>query len=92
MPTYDLRNKETGEVKEMILSIAKKEEMVASGDWEQVFTSAPDLVSHTGSIIGKTSQDWRDKLKDISKKSGGNTGLSTEKKKKYGFVDNTINY
>ena len=35
MPTYDLRNTKTGETKEMILSISKKEEMVASGDWQQ---------------------------------------------------------
>lgn len=90
MPTYDLRNKETGEVKEFLISISKKEEMVESGEWEQVHLGVAELVTHHGSILSKTSADWRDKLKDIKKKSGGNSGLSAEKKKKYGWADNTI--
>jgi len=90
MPTYDLKNTETGEVKEFLISISKKEEMVASGGWEQVHLGVPDLVSHTGSILGKTSGDWKNKLDQIKKQSGGNSGLSAEKKRKYGLVDNSI--
>lgn len=90
MPTYDLRNTETGEVKEFLISISKKEEMVESGEWMQVHTSVPDLVTHTGSMLGKTSGDWKNKLDQIKKQAGGNTGLSAEKKRKYGFVDNSI--
>lgn len=90
MPTYDLKNTETGEIKEMILSISKKEEMCASGEWEQVHLSTAKIVTHTGNIINKTSGDWKDLMKKIKKESGGNTGLSAEKKRKYGFVDNTI--
>lgn len=90
MPTYDLKNTKTGEVKEMIISISKKEEMVASGEWEQVHLGVPDLVTHTGSVLSKTSGDWKNKLDQIKKNSGGNSGLSAEKKKKWGFVDNTI--
>lgn len=70
MPTYDLRNTKTGETKEMILSISKKEEMVASGDWQQVHLSAPKDVTHVGSMIGKTSSDWSDHLKNIKKSTG----------------------
>jgi hypothetical protein len=90
MPTYDLKNTETGEVKEFLISISKKEEMVASGDWKQLHTSTPELVTHTGSILNKTSGDWKNKLDQIKKQSGGNSGLSAEKKRKYGFVDNSI--
>jgi hypothetical protein len=90
MPTYDLRNTQTGEIKEMIISISKKEEMVSSGEWEQVHLGVPDLVTHTGSMLGKTSGDWKNKLDQIKKNAGGNSGLSAEKKKKWGFVDNTI--
>jgi hypothetical protein len=90
MPTYDLRNKETGEVKEFLISISKKEEMVESGEWEQVHLGVADLISHHGSVLGKTSGDWKNKLDQIKKTSGGNTGLSPEKKRKYGFVDNSI--
>lgn len=67
MPTYDLRNKETGEIKEMILSISKKEEMVASGEWEQVHLGVADLVTHTGTMLSKTSSDWQNKLSQIKK-------------------------
>ena len=43
MPTYDMKNTETGEIKEMILTIAKKEEMVESGEWTQVHLECPIL-------------------------------------------------
>lgn len=90
MPTYDMKNTETGEIKEMILTIAKKEEMVESGEWTQVHLGVPDLVSHTGNIVNKTSGDWKSLLGKMKKEAGGNSGLSAEKKRKYGFKDNTI--
>jgi hypothetical protein len=90
MPTYDLKNTKTGEIKEMILSISKKEDMVASGEWEQVHLGVADLVSHTGNIINKTSGDWKSLMNKMKKEAGGNSDLSSQQKKKYGFVDNTI--
>ena len=62
MPTYDMKNIKTGEIEEMIISIAKKEEMLASGEWEQKILGATALVTHTGNIINKTSGDWKDLL------------------------------
>lgn len=88
MPTYDLKNVETGEVKEMIISISKKEEMVASGEWEQVFLDTPRIVTHVGGIFNKTPDSWKDKLKDIKSKTGGN--LDDKITKKHGFKKNTI--
>jgi len=70
MPTYDMKNTKTGEVKEMFLKISEKEAMIESGEWEQVFTAAPDLVTHTGNMINKTSGDWKDLLKKIKKSAG----------------------
>lgn len=70
MPTYDMKNIKTGEVKEMFLKISEKEALVESGEWEQVFNSAPELVTHTGNIINKTSGDWKDLLKNIKKNAG----------------------
>jgi len=90
MPTYDLRNKETGEVKEMFLNISKKEEMVASGEWEQVHLGAPADVTHTGNIINKTSGDWKDLLKKIKKGATGNSSLSDAQRKKHGLSVSTI--
>jgi len=90
MPTYDLRNTKTGEIKEMLLTISKKEEMVASGEWEQIHTRAPADVTHTGNIINKTSGDWKDLLKTIKKGATGNTSLSDEQRKKHGLSVSSI--
>jgi hypothetical protein len=69
MPTYELKNVTTGEIKEMFLSISEMEEKIKSGEWITHFSSTPKIVSHHGSIIGKTSGDWRDVLKKIKKGS-----------------------
>jgi hypothetical protein len=91
MPTYDLRNTKTGEEISHLCTIAEKEAMVTSGEWEQFHSRMPADVTHTGNIVNKTSGDWKDLLKKIKKEAGGNTGLSQEKKRNYGFADNTIN-
>ena len=85
-----MKNVKTGEVHTMILKISEMEEMKASGEWDTVI-GAPSLVTHTGNMINKTSGDWKDLLKKIKKESGGNSGLSADKKRKYGLQDNTIN-
>lgn len=65
MPSYDLKNNETGEVENFLISITKKEEMVATGEWSQVFLGAPATVTHTGNIINQTSGDWKNHLQNI---------------------------
>lgn len=91
MPTYDMRNVTTGEVKEMIIPWSKKKEMLESGEWESVHLKMAPIVTHTGNIINKTSGDWKDLLKKIKEGSGGNSGLSAAQKRKHGLVDNSIN-
>ena len=91
MPTYDLRNKTTGEEISKLCTIAKKEAMVASGEWEQFHSRMPSDITHAGNIVNKTSGDWKDLLKAVKKGAGGNSGLSKEKKEKYGFKDNSVN-
>ena len=65
MPTYDMQNIKTGEVTEMIISISKMTEMVESGEWANQINSAPKMVTGVGSVLSKTSGDWKDKLKPI---------------------------
>lgn len=77
MPTYDLRNTGTGEVEEHFVSISKKEEMVESGEWEQVHRETADMVTHTGNILSQTSGDWRDLLKRVKKGSGRSNSIKT---------------
>ena len=73
MPLYDLKNKETGEVKEHFISISDMEELVASGEWEQVL-SVPHHVSEVGDVFSRTPDSFRDLKKAIKKGSGsGNT-------------------
>ena len=70
MPLYTFKNKETGELKDMMLSISAMEELKAQGEWAQHFASAPGLISQSGSTISRTSGDWKDHLKRIKKSSG----------------------
>ena len=79
MPTYDLRNTKTGEVEEHIVSIAKKEEMVASGDYDQVHTSFNEnhIITQHGGTLRNTSGDWRDLLSRMKKGSGRGNQIKT---------------
>lgn len=69
MPYYTMKNKMTGEVKEMLMKISEMEKMIASDEWEQIIGS-PSLVTHTGNIINKTSGDWKNHLQRMQKKAG----------------------
>lgn len=88
MPTYDLRNTKTGEEISHLCTIAEKEAMVASGEWEQFHSRMPADVTHVGGIFHKTPDSWKDKLKDMKSKTGGN--LDDKITKKHGFKKNTI--
>jgi hypothetical protein len=69
MPLYTFRNKETGETKDMVISVSSMQKLTEEGVWEQVI-GAPNMVTHTGNIVNKTSGDWKDHLKKIKKSSG----------------------
>lgn len=74
MPTYDLRNAETGEVEELIISHAEKVRLLDSGKYSGEVFSAPKLLGHTNGMLSKTDDSWKDILKTIKKHSGrGNT-------------------
>lgn len=68
-----MKNIETGEIKEMYLSISERESLLESGKYTQELAT-PNFVSQTGGTLSKTSGDWKDLLKTIKKGSGrGNT-------------------
>ena len=69
MPLYEMKNLQTGETSDMIVTIAKMEEMISSGAWKKVM-GAPALITHTGNMVNKTSGDWKDHLKNIKKSAG----------------------
>lgn len=74
MPTYDVKNVETGEEKEVIMSYSSLQEYLSSGEWTQVHKKSVELVRENGDVISKSPDGWTDLLKSIKKGSGrGNT-------------------
>lgn len=65
MPTYNFRNKETGEITEVVLSLAEREEVLQDPNMEQVHLGAPG-VAYRG-IGKKPDNGFRDVLKGIKK-------------------------
>ena len=73
MPTYTMKNLQTGEVKDMILSLRERDELLATQTYEQLL-STPKLVTSIGGTLSKTSSDWRNLMTKIKKEAGsGNT-------------------
>ena len=74
MPTYDIINKKTGEVKEIFCSYSNKEQAIKDEgkDWEYTM-SAPNLNMVTD-LDGKRSKqagsEWNSVLKKIDKAAG----------------------
>lgn len=77
MPTYIFKHKESGEEKEFFVSISKMQEMThpETGEWTQLI-QPPNTVTHTGSMIGKTSSGWKDLLGRIKNSSGRNNTIN----------------
>lgn len=59
----------------MFLSISDREEFLALGEWEQVHLTAPMTVTHTGGVLSKTDDSYKDLLKTIKKNSGRNNTI-----------------
>lgn len=71
MPTYSFRHETTGEEKDLYLSLSDREKFLKENpEWKQIHKGTPKIVSHTGSILSKTSQTYRDRLKQIKKNAG----------------------
>lgn len=70
MPLYNIRNKKTDIVEEVFLPYSSLEALIAEGEYVQVHLSAPSLISHTGNVINKTSDDWKEHLRRTKKAAG----------------------
>ena len=77
MPTYTLKNRETGEVEDKVCSIATMQELTdeETGEYDQIIGS-PRIVTHRGSVIGTTSGDWKNLVSKIKKGSGRNNTVN----------------
>jgi len=73
MPQYDFKNKETGEVTEVLLRISEYDQWtVDNPEWVRYFppSSAPKIVSGVKSTMRLAGRDWQDHLSNIKKGSG----------------------
>ena len=73
MPRYTMKHKQTGEVKEMILSLSEREEILSQGEWEQTLAT-PNFVQAAKSPLRMAGSGWGDVLGKVKSGSGrGNT-------------------
>jgi hypothetical protein len=73
MPQYDFKNKETGEVTEVLLRISEYDQWIVDNpEWVRYFpaSSAPKIVSGVKSTMRLAGRDWQDHLSNIKKGSG----------------------
>jgi hypothetical protein len=73
MPQYDFKNKETGEVTEVLLRISEYDQWIIDNpEWVRYFpaSSAPKIVSGVKSTMRLAGSDWNEHLKNIKKGSG----------------------
>jgi hypothetical protein len=70
MPTYNIKNKKTGEVKELFCSYDDKVKYLKNNpDWEYVI-AAPEIAYLGKSAIARTDSGWKDHLTRISDAAG----------------------
>lgn len=76
MPTYDIQNKKTGEVKEIFCSYNDKEKALKKEgkDWEYLI-SATGISYDTINPIRRAGSGWNDVLKGIKKASGPKSNI-----------------
>ena len=77
MPQYEFKNKETGEVAEVLLRLSEYDEWKENNpQWERYHSSesVPKVVSGVKSPMTMAGKDWERHLTNIKKNSGkGNT-------------------
>jgi hypothetical protein len=68
MPLYTLRNTETGEIEEVIISIASMTQKTESGKYVQI-PGAPSIVMGVGSPLKNTPDGFKDVLREVKRRS-----------------------
>ena len=66
MPTYNFKNKKTGEVWEDLMTIAEMEKFVKKRHIELLPPSQLNIVSGVGSVDSKTDSGWKEVMSKIS--------------------------
>ena len=76
MPTYEFRNKDTGEIFEKIMKISQKDQYLPDnpnvGSW---ITVAPSMGDSVRLGFGKHDSGWKETLAKISERTPGGKAL-----------------
>lgn len=75
MPTYTMINKETGEEKEMILSLSEREEFLKNEQWAQKLSTAK-FVSDTTSTLRRAGDGWKEVLSRVKSGTSKNNSIN----------------
>lgn len=75
MPSYTMINKQTGEEQEMVLSLAEREELLATGEWTQKLSTAK-FVSGTKSTLRMAGDGWKEVLSKVKSGSARNNTIN----------------
>ena len=67
MPMYNMQNEETGEIKQVLLTISERETWLEENPgWKQTL-SAPKIVGFTGNWFARTDDGFKEVMKKIRK-------------------------
>ena len=71
MPTYDIKNTVTDEVKEVFMSYGTLQEYLQlNPEWKLVHHRTGGLIPENGDMFSKVPDSWKGHLKGIKKGSG----------------------
>lgn len=76
MPSYTMIDIETGEEKEMILSLSEREQLLSEGKYKQKLSTAK-FVSQVGGNLSKTDDGWKEVLSRVKSGSAKNNTINT---------------
>ena len=77
MPSYTMKNIESGEEREMQLSLAEREDLLAKGEWKQLLSTAK-FITGTGDVARRQAgSEWNNFLKKTHKNAGRHSKIQT---------------
>ena len=74
MPTYPIKNKETGETKELVMSMKEYDQFRKDNpDWDKDWSKGSGgVVSATGDVYSRTDGGWNEVLSKVGQVPGSN--------------------
>lgn len=92
MPTYNFKNKQTGQVIERFMSISAKEEFLKNNPHLEQVHMAVNIVAGVGTMEGKMSDGWKEVLSKIAEANPGSplSERYTRKSSKEVLIDRAV--